>query len=52
MSKPLREGQISEDGFVGVVFFAVFVIFVASVAPKAQSVQIANRYRSGHRHRL
>jgi Ca-activated chloride channel homolog len=36
MSKPLREGQISEDGFVGVVFFAVFVIFVASVAPKAQ----------------
>lgn len=37
MSKPLREGQISEDGFVGVVFFAVFVIFVASVAPKAQS---------------
>jgi Ca-activated chloride channel family protein len=37
MPKPLREGQISEDGFVGVVFFAVFVIFVASVAPKAQS---------------
>jgi len=37
MSKPLREGQISEGGFVGVVFFAVFVIFVASVAPKAQS---------------
>jgi Ca-activated chloride channel homolog len=37
MAKPLREGQISEDGFVGVVFFAVFVIFVASVAPKAQS---------------
>ena len=37
MSKPLREGQISEDGFVGVVFLAVFVIFLASVAPKAQS---------------
>ena len=37
MPKPLREGQISEDGFVGVVFFAVFVIFVASVAPNAQS---------------
>ena len=37
MSKPLRESQISEDGFVGVVFLAVFVIFLASVAPKAQS---------------
>ena len=31
MPKPLREGQISEDGFVGVVFFAVFVIFVVAV---------------------
>ena len=52
MSKPLRKGQISEDGFVGVVFFAVFVIFVACRGAEGAIVQIADRYRSGHRHRL
>jgi Ca-activated chloride channel homolog len=37
MPKPLRSERISEGRFVCVVFFALFVLFAASTAPKAQS---------------